>query len=141
MCGCRNGRLVCTRLPSCVNGTEPETNDTCQMCRRMPISPVCGNNGQTYHSMCSAMHCGRLQPNETIAGPCSTLVRDSNLTSQRSLACETRYSDPCMYDFSLLITILVPKLSSCGSGAGKQGYLHFMVHAFSLYNGYMYFYT
>ena len=121
MCGCRNGSLVCTRLASCENGTEPETNDTCQMCRRMPISPVCGNNGRTYHSMCLAMHCGRLQPNETNTGPCSTLVRDSNLTSQTlvgSPACETKYSDLSMYDFSLLIPALFP--SSLNAGVGLE---------------------
>ena len=96
-CNCRNGVLFCTRR-TCEDdndgddddsdsdnddsdsdddsdGDEPEEERNCHACGFMPENPVCGEDGQTYPSMCHAMNCRGLDADDIIPGSCSNQVQ------------------------------------------------------------------
>lgn len=76
MCGCYNGRLTCTDIDECRDDNEDRDEDEmrCERCQNAAMRLVCGRDGRTYPSRCTAMNCSRLRDTDVLDGPCSNQV-------------------------------------------------------------------
>ena len=83
LCGCNNGRLICTDIEECEGeGDEDDEQETrCERCQDAPQRLVCGRDGRTYRSRCIAMNCTRrLRDEDILEGPCSSQVNSFSLS-------------------------------------------------------------
>ena len=80
ICGCHNGRLICTDIEGCKDDGEhqderDEHKRRCEKCQDVPMRLVCGRDGRTYRSRCVAMNCSGWGENDILDGPCSNQVK------------------------------------------------------------------
>ena len=78
MCGCNNGRLICTDIEECEDeGEADDEKERCERCQHAPQRLVCGRDGRTFRSRCHAMNCSDLRDVDILDGPCSGQVSNA----------------------------------------------------------------